>query len=231
MGCCASKPHEEPLLVRLLLSIHFYLLLLTYANGWSCTAAEAPTGCQHHGCSCLGWQAHARRLQGGLIAAVPQTWHLTSSLLNPNAPSALQLWPFVASCPASYPYRAYTRVVEQDTHVFAALFTGVGGHQAAEHCISNCYEVFTKALQQAEPDRALRQTVQQLEASYFAMQNLSDQVRLRSLLRPPRDTHVTATSSNKQPLFGSVSAAAPQATAHEPVQRQEPPLSVPPCTV
>jgi serine/threonine protein phosphatase PrpC len=66
--------------------------------------------------------------------------------------------------------------VEQDTHVFAALFTGVGGHQAAEHCISNCYEVFTKALQQAEPDRALRQTVQQLEASYFALQNLSDQV-------------------------------------------------------
>lgn len=84
MGCCASKPHEEPLLVSGLLSIHFHWLLITNANGWSCTAAEAPTGCQHHGCSCLGWQAHARRLQGGLIAAVPQTWHPHRLLTEPR---------------------------------------------------------------------------------------------------------------------------------------------------
>jgi hypothetical protein len=80
----------------------------------------------------------------------------------------LQLLPFTACCPASFPYQALTRVVVGDDHVFAALFEGQGGAHAARHCATTCYEMLTKCLQTtSDPCCALRQTTQLMDRSYM----------------------------------------------------------------
>lgn len=94
---------------------------------------------------------------------------------------ALQLLPFTAACPASYPYQSLTRVVLGDGHLFAALWEGHGGSQAARHCVSNCYELLLQCMQSnPDPCWALRQTTQQLDKSYLASPDLPDTVSSRS---------------------------------------------------
>lgn len=80
----------------------------------------------------------------------------------------MQLLPFTACCPASFPYQALTRVVVGDDHVFAALFEGQGGAQAARHCAATCYETLTQCLQaNSDPCCALKQTTQLMDKSYM----------------------------------------------------------------
>ena len=59
-------------------------------------------------------------------------------------------------------------MVEGNDYVFAAVFDGVGGSQAARHCYNTCHNVIMEMLQASRPDVALRQTIQELERSYFA---------------------------------------------------------------
>lgn len=103
-----------------------------------------------------------------------------------HAISRLQLLPSTAACPASYPYECLPRVVVGDGHLFAALWEGHGGAQAARHCVAHCYEVLMAALQQEadvrNPAVALQQAVEQLEASFFES-NLPDLVSTQSITR------------------------------------------------
>lgn len=88
-----------------------------------------------------------------------------------------QLLPYTAACPASYPYQCLTRVVLGDGHLFAALWEGKGGAQAARHCVSACYDVVLGMMQAGEePSTALKKAFQQLDDSYFAS-DLPDVVR------------------------------------------------------
>lgn len=80
----------------------------------------------------------------------------------------LQLLPYTAACPASYPYQCLTRVVLGDGHLFAALWEGKGGSQAARHCVSACYDVLQQCLQQDEPSAALQRAFKQLDETYLA---------------------------------------------------------------
>lgn len=81
----------------------------------------------------------------------------------------VQLLPFTASCPVSYPYQSLTRVVLGEDHLFAALWEGHGGSQAARHCVSKCYETLLECLKRvADPFAALMQTSKELDRSYFA---------------------------------------------------------------
>jgi hypothetical protein len=89
----------------------------------------------------------------------------------------LQLLPFTAACPASYPYQCLTRVVLGDGYVFAALWEGKGGSQAARHCVSVCYDVLLQCLEAAgDPSLALQQAFQQIDETYLAS-DLPDLVR------------------------------------------------------
>jgi hypothetical protein len=93
----------------------------------------------------------------------------------------VQLLPFTAACPASYPYQSLTRVVLGDGHLFAALWEGHGGSQAARHCVSNCYELLLQCIQSnPDPCWALRQTTQQLDKTYLASPDLPDAVSINS---------------------------------------------------
>lgn len=88
-----------------------------------------------------------------------------------------QLLPYTAACPASYPYQCLTRVVLGDGHLFAALWEGKGGAQAARHCVSACYDVVLGMMQAGEePSTALEKAFQQLDESYLAS-DLPDVVR------------------------------------------------------
>jgi hypothetical protein len=81
----------------------------------------------------------------------------------------LQLLPSTAACPASYPYQCLPRVVVGDKHLFAALWEGQGGAQAARYCVAQCYEVLQGCLAKgaSDPGTALQEAVQQLEKSFF----------------------------------------------------------------
>lgn len=95
--------------------------------------------------------------------------------------SCLQLLPFTAGCPASYPYQSLTRVVLGEGHLFAALWEGHAGSQAARHCVANCYETLLQCLQSnPDPCWALRQTTQLLDKSYLASQDYPDIVSKHS---------------------------------------------------
>lgn len=80
----------------------------------------------------------------------------------------LQLSPFTAACPASYPYEALTRVVVGQDHLFAAMFDGIGGSKAARHCLVHSHEILLQHLKHNDPDKALRETFNELDKSYFA---------------------------------------------------------------
>jgi hypothetical protein len=102
----------------------------------------------------------------------------------------LQLLPFTAACPASYPYQSLTRVVLGDGHLFAALWEGHGGSQAARHCVSNCYELLLQCMQSnPDPCWALRQTTQQLDKTYLASPDLPDAVSTKSSSIVPHCSH------------------------------------------
>lgn len=94
----------------------------------------------------------------------------------------LQLLPYTAACPASYPYQCLTRVVLGDGHLFAALWEGKGGSQAARHCVSVCYDLVVEGVKSgADPSVAMQKACQQLDESYFAS-DLPDLVRTVAVL-------------------------------------------------
>lgn len=81
----------------------------------------------------------------------------------------LQLLPYTAACPASYPYQCLTRVVLGDGHLFAALWEGKGGSQAARHCVSACYDELMGFLAAGhEPSAALQKAFKAMDESYLA---------------------------------------------------------------
>lgn len=83
--------------------------------------------------------------------------------------SVLQLLPYTAACPSSYPYQCLTRVVLGDSHLFAALWEGKGGSQAARHFVSACYDVVTGFLAAGdEPSTALQKAFKAMDESYLA---------------------------------------------------------------
>eukprot|EP00877_Chromochloris_zofingiensis_P013711 jgi/Chrzof1/8594/Cz03g16220.t1 len=82
--------------------------------------------------------------------------------------SGCKLSPFTAACPASYPYEALTRVVVGQDHLFAAMFDGIGGSKAARHCLVHSHEILLQHLKHNDPDKALRETFNELDKSYFA---------------------------------------------------------------
>lgn len=89
-------------------------------------------------------------------------WVLTSLVL-------LQLMPYTAACPASYPYQCLTRVVVGEGHLFAALWEGKGGSQAARHCVSTCYDVVLEHLTAGDdPSTALQKAFKQMDDTFLA---------------------------------------------------------------
>lgn len=94
----------------------------------------------------------------------------------------LQLLPYTAACPASYPYQCLTRVVLGDGHLFAALWEGKGGSQAARHCVSVCYDLVVEGIKSgADPSAAMQKACQQMDEAYFASE-LTDLVRTVAVL-------------------------------------------------
>jgi hypothetical protein len=60
-------------------------------------------------------------------------------------------------------------VVLGEGHLFAALWEGKGGSQAARHCISGCYDTLLELLKAGnEPSTALQKAFKQLDESYLA---------------------------------------------------------------
>lgn len=54
-------------------------------------------------------------------------------------------------------------------HLFAALWEGKGGSQAARHCISVCYDTLMELLKAGnEPSVALQKAFKQMDESYLA---------------------------------------------------------------
>ncbi|WIA20127.1 hypothetical protein OEZ85_005977 [Tetradesmus obliquus] len=118
--------------------------------------------------------------QQDLFIDIPRTVSTTDTwaLRQKSFQGGCKLLPFTAACPASYPYQSLTRVVLGDDHLFAALWEGHGGSQAARHCVSNCYELLLQCMQSnPDPCWALRQTTQQLDKSYLASPDLPDTVK------------------------------------------------------
>lgn len=80
-----------------------------------------------------------------------------------------QLLPSTASSPVSFPYQTLTRVVLGEDHLFAALWEGHGGSQAARHCVTGCYETLLDCLKtSSDPSQAFKQATQRLDESFFA---------------------------------------------------------------
>ncbi|KAF6255427.1 hypothetical protein COO60DRAFT_211417 [Scenedesmus sp. NREL 46B-D3] len=118
--------------------------------------------------------------QQDLFIDIPRTVSTTDTwaLRQKSLQGGCKLLPFTAACPASYPYQSLTRVVLGDGHLFAALWEGHGGSQAARHCVSNCYELLLQSMQSnPDPCCALRQTTQQLDETYLASPDLPDAVK------------------------------------------------------
>lgn len=128
---------------------------------------------------------------------------------NTRPPPPLQLLPFTASCPASFPHTTLSRVVMRDGHVFAALWEGLGGCQAARHCTSLCYEVLQACLAGTSGGSAcaaLQAAVGQLDDAFFASEELPDLVRAAG-----------APLGQSQFAAGAQAAARRERCAHAPV--------------
>lgn len=81
----------------------------------------------------------------------------------------LQLLPFTAACPASHPQQTLTRVVLGEDHLFAALWEGHGGSQAARHCVTKCYETLLDCMKaHQDATMAFKQALKQLDQTYFS---------------------------------------------------------------
>lgn len=87
-----------------------------------------------------------------------------------KAPGALLLHTFNALAPACFPYQIFSVVKSNKSHVFAALFQGHNGPQAAALAADQCYSVFTIALYAScdQPETALRETFLRLDEIFLA---------------------------------------------------------------
>lgn len=99
-----------------------------------------------------------------------------------SAVGGLQLMPSISACPATFPYELYSKAVVTDTHIFAALFEGSNGPQAAEHAVAHCYPAVCTRLEHngGDAEGALRQMFKDLDASFMASTQHSDEVKARS---------------------------------------------------
>lgn len=95
-----------------------------------------------------------------------------------TAPASAQLLPYTAACPSSFPYQCLTRVVLGDGHLFAALWEGKGGSQAARHCVSTCYDEVLSCIRAGDdPSTALSKACQHMDEAYLNSPDLPDLVR------------------------------------------------------
>lgn len=136
------------------------------------------------GC-CFSKKAAADAPQGPLLAPevdpVPRSVSITHAVSHAQqrAPGALLLHAFDATAPASFPYQTFTTVrCQPGQYIFAALFQGHNGHEAASLAAATCYDFFCSWLAGgATVDAALQHTFQSIDQQFLGDAAIPARVR------------------------------------------------------